>query len=106
VESTQVKTEGQSESVVHVGTLGWQLPGKDVVVVHTGVDVVAPASNGVLKGGVADSPLPPPEPELAPPVVPCGTATPELAEHIVMTVGWHAKPLPQSASALHGSCHL
>jgi hypothetical protein len=102
----QVKTEGQSESVVQVGTLGWQLPGKDVVVVHTGVVVVAPASNVVFKGGIAVSPLPPPTPELAPPVVPGATATPALAEHIPMTVGWHAKPLPQSASALHGSCHL
>ena len=106
MESTQVKTEGQSESMAHVGTWGWQLPGKDVVVVHTGVDVVAPASNDILKGGVAVSPLPPSEPELAPPEVPCETATPELAEHLAVTVGWHAKPLPQSASALHGSCHL
>jgi hypothetical protein len=28
------------------------------------------------------------------------------AEHPTLTLGWQAKPSPQSASALHGSCHL
>lgn len=52
--------------------------------------------------GVAASPATLPVPA-EPPVPP---ETPDPPEQEPYTDGWHVKPLPQSASALHGSCHL
>jgi hypothetical protein len=37
---------------------------------------------------------------------PDDVATPLELEQLPITDGWQAKPSPQSASALHGSCHL
>src|SRR3954468_24946507 len=50
-----------------------------------------------MSGG---DPLVPPEGAAPAPLL---TALPEQAPY---TDGWHTKPLPQSASALQGSCHL
>jgi hypothetical protein len=73
---------GHSLSVVQVVTLGWQVPGKVVMVVQVG-------GGG---GGVVD------------PVDPVEEAPPP--EQAPITEGWHSKPSPQSALALQGSCHL
>jgi len=43
---------------------------------------------------------------MSPPTFPVPVGAPELPEHAPYTDGWHTKPLPQSASALQGSCHL
>ena len=67
--------------------------------------VVVPPSGTGLEGGKAS----PPEP-LSPPLPDDEDAEPLEAEpdpeHMPIVVGWHAKPSPQSASALQGSCHL
>ena len=101
-QSTHFQIEGQSESTAQLMTSTWQEPGNDVVVTHTGAEV--PASTAGKRGGAegAPEPLPPPAPdeEDEPPEA-------ELdPEHIPVVVGWHTKPVPQSASALQGSCHL
>ena len=105
-DATQVQVEGQSESRVQLVTLAWQLPGKDVVVVHKGA-VVVPASGAGLEGGAgsAPEPLPPPVPDEED-AVPVPPETGPDPEQLPIVVGWHAKPSPQSASALQGSCHL
>ena len=105
-EAAHVHVEGQSESTVQLVTMAWQLPGKEVVVVHTGV-VGVPASNAGEGGGTGDSPEPPPPPvpDDAVPVPPELPAEPE-PEQLPIVLGWHTKPSPQSVSALHGSCHL
>ena len=104
-EATQVHTEGQSVFTAQVVALGWQLPGKDVMVWQvTGVRVPASMATGNGAGTPVD-PLPPPVPAEAVPVPPFG-AEPDEPEQMPITLGWQVKPAPQSASALHGSCHL
>ena len=78
------------------------------MVVHTTGSGATPASVG--EAGVVVVPEPPPAPELEEPAlalpddaVPVPPAEP-LPEQLPMTEGWQAKPSPQSASALHGSC--
>jgi hypothetical protein len=74
---THFQTDGQSASVAHVVTLARQLPGKLVVVVHTGSGVVTPLS-GTSTGGVAiPEPPSPAEPD-APPVALPDDADPAL----------------------------
>jgi hypothetical protein len=106
-EATHAHVEGHSESVVQVVTLDWQVPGNEVVVVHTGAVVGAPASSEIVGGGVERSsdPLPPPVPDE---VVPEPTALPpeEPDPQLPIVLGWHMKPSPQSVSALHGRSHL
>jgi hypothetical protein len=100
-QSTHFQTGGQSESVVQLATLDTQEPGKEVVVVHTGA-VEAPASDTDEGGGEGRAPAPPvPDEEDEPPP----EAEPD-PEHMPIVVGWHTKPLPQSASPLQASCHL
>jgi len=86
------QVEGQSASVAHVAAAALHHPGKAVVVVHmSGCD--APTSNGASEAVAL--PVPPELPD-----------TPEPPEQVPDTDGWHTKPLPQSTSALQGSCHL
>ena len=117
--ATHFHTEGQSESDMHVVTLAWQLPGKLVVVVHTGA-LVTPASIATGRGaGVPEAPpvpedVPPPalvpapelpEPALALPAEPVAAVpVPVDTEHTPITEGWQTNPSPQSESALHGNC--
>jgi hypothetical protein len=120
--SVHFHADGQSPSVAQVVTLSEQYPGKELMVVQlvvpasristptmpastaTGAD---PPSTGVLNG---IGPIAPTEalPVLAWPVpvvvVPL-PATP-LPEQAPITLGSHVNPSPQSALALHGSCHL
>jgi hypothetical protein len=42
--ATQIQLAGQFASLSQVLVLGWQLPGKDVVVVHDGCGSLVPAS--------------------------------------------------------------
>jgi hypothetical protein len=87
-------------SVAQVAVMTWHHPGNDVVVVQlSGGD---PAAFGASDGGGVPSPpvLPVPSDPAVPPV------TPDPPEQEPYTDGWHTKPLPQSVSALQGSCHL
>jgi hypothetical protein len=43
---------------------------------------------------------------VSPPTFPVPAGVLDPPEHVPYTDGWHTKPLPQSASALQGSCHL
>jgi len=78
-----------------------------VVVVHTGAVVVPPSGVEGGTGGVA-VPLFPPVPDEADPepVVPGATVTGPEPEQEPEVIGWHVKPSPQSASALHGRSHV
>jgi hypothetical protein len=101
-QSTHFQIEGQSESTAQLVTSTWQEPGNEVVVTHTGTEVPASATGKRGGAGRAPEPLPPPVPdeEDEPP------ETGPDPEHIPIVVGWHTKPVPQSASALQASCHL
>jgi hypothetical protein len=59
-----------------------------------------------LSGGVGEL-LVPPEGvgAVSPLTLPVLVGAPDPPEHAPYTDGWHTKPLPQSASALQGSCH-
>jgi hypothetical protein len=99
--ASQVQVAGQSREAAQTMTFGWQLPGKDVVVVH--MDGGGTATSAAGAAAPLDEPLAPPEP---PEVAVPGVATPLLPEHAPMTVGMQLKRSPQSVSVLQGSCHL
>jgi hypothetical protein len=113
--STQVHAAGQSVSAVQVVAFGVQEPGKLVVVMHVFAGGLAPPAAPpvpppVEPGAVLPFPvLPLPElalPELAVPIPATGVGAPPPPEQAPVTVGAQVKPLPQSPSALQGSCHL
>jgi hypothetical protein len=113
VVEAQVQGAWQSASVVQVVTFDPQVPGYEGELVQVGV-ATAPASGLTTAGGAATGvlvPAAPPAPDVAPPPelevpfpTPPGVSGAD-PEHVVVVFGWHRKPSPQSASALHGNCH-
>jgi hypothetical protein len=102
--ATQVNVAGQSASALQGLYSAWQVPGNEVVVVHTGPGT-GPASNETTGSGEGS----PPEP-LAPPVgaevVPLPEELPPDEpdpEQLPLVVGWHTKPSPQSVLTLHAT---
>jgi hypothetical protein len=114
VAGAQVQGAGQSASLLQLVAFDWQVPGYEGALVQVGGEAM-PASRLRAGGGTAtgvlvspDPPAPPdafPPPELAVPVPTLPGVLGADPEHTVDVVGWHRKPSPQSASALHGSCH-
>jgi hypothetical protein len=106
--AAHVQSVGQSVFEAQVVALGWQYPGKVVVVVQ----VWSGGTGAPPLGGATFESLPPPVAGAAKPVpvplVPLVPAAPVPAEpeHEPLTVGMQLKPAPQSVSALHGSCHV
>lgn len=96
---TQLQGAGQSASLLHVLTLGWQVPGNEVELVQVG-GVLTPASAvGMASGGGTGLPAPPPTPDEEPPeaapvpapeervvAVPLPTE-PDDPEQVVLVVG-------------------
>jgi hypothetical protein len=102
------QSAGQSVSTSQVVAFGWQDPGNEVVVVQVGGVPASTAGFGALPPASGKSAGPEllelvdPPPELTVPPPP--SALP--AEQPIATLGWQVNPSPQSAAALHGSCHL
>ena len=100
--STQVHALGQSVSALHVVAFGWQLPGNDVVDVHSATlpdePVAVPSLVGVATSPLtAEPPAPDDEPEGAVP-------PPERVGQVVCVDGTQLNAAPQSLSVLHASC--